>query len=166
MPGMVDIAASGVAVVLLARIAWIDFQTLRIPNRDVLWLVAVTAVLLLPGVTPAGWANLVPALILFLLGVVFWLLRAMGAGDAKLFFPLGILVGWQGIGLFALCLLPFSLLFLALAKLAAAGKLVQGSSGQGGLAARLAEIGRGRGIPYGVPMAFAATAATLWRLVS
>lgn len=159
MPGIVDLAASGIALALLARIAWIDFQTLRIANRDVLVLIAVVAVLIVPGVTPYGWANLIPAVVLFALGVLFWLFRSMGAGDAKLFFPLGILIGWQGIAMFALCLLPFSLLFLVLAKLGAAGKL-----GQGGLAARLATIGRGRGIPYGVPMAFSASAATLWRL--
>lgn len=161
MPGLVDIAASGIAVALLVRIACIDFQTLRIPNRDVLVLIAVVAVLLLPGVTPYGWANLVPGLILFALGVLFWLFRAMGAGDAKLFFPLGILIGWQGTGLFALCLLPASVVFLALAKLAAAGRL-----GQGRVAGRLATIGRGRGIPYGVPMAASGVAATLWRLAA
>ncbi|AWB49516.1 hypothetical protein HYN69_14310 [Gemmobacter aquarius] len=159
MPGIVDLAVSGIAMALLARIAWIDFQTLRIANRDVLVLIGTVAVLVVPGVTPYGWANLLPGVILFALGVLFWLLRSMGAGDAKLFFPLGILIGWQGIATFALCLLPFSLLFLGLAKLGAAGRL-----GQGGLATRLATIGRGRGIPYGVPMAFSAIAATLWRL--
>ena len=159
MTGLVDIAASGVSVALLARIAWTDFRTLRIPNRDVLILTAITAVLLLPGVTPEGWVNIIPALLLFGLGVLFWLFRMMGAGDAKLFFPLGILIGWEGAGLFAVALLPLSLVFLLLAKLGTRGAL-----GQGAVAARLAEIGKGRGIPYGVPMAFAGIAAVIWRL--
>lgn len=159
MAGWIHLAVSAVAVGLLARIALTDFRTLRIPNRDVLVLTAVTGILLLPGVTPEGWTTIGLALLLFGLGVTFWLLSAMGAGDAKLFFPLGLLIGWQGAGIFAVSLLPFSLVFLGLAKLALRERL-----GQGAFAARMAEIGRGRGIPYGVPMALAATLATVWRI--
>lgn len=155
----IDIAVSALSLALLARVAWIDFCTLRIPNREVLLLLALSAVLLVPGVTAAGPANLVPGLLLFGLGVVFWLLRMMGAGDAKLFLPLGMLVGWDGVLIFAVGLLPFSLLLLGLMSL---GK--RGAMGQGFVAQRLAEIARTRGIPYGVPMAAAGFAAVLWRL--
>lgn len=161
MNGLADILASSLSLVLLARIAWIDFRTLRIANRDVLVLTAVAAVLLIPGVTPEGWANLVPAFVLFALGVLFWLLRAMGAGDAKLFFPLGILIGFPGLVIFALGLLPFSLVFLLLTRLAK-----RGLTGQGAVSLRLAEIAAGRGIPYGVPMALAAALAILFRLTA
>lgn len=161
MAGAVDIAVSVVALGLLGRVAWIDFCTLRIPNRDVLILLVVCLVLVVPGVTPAGFANLVPGALLFGLGVLFWLLRMMGAGDAKLFLPLGILVGWQGVLIFAIGLLPFSLLLLALVAL---GK--RGWMGQEFLGRRLAEIGQTRGLPYGVPIAAAGTAAVLWRLAA
>lgn len=156
---VIDLGLSCLALGVLARIAWTDFRTLRIPNRDVLVLTACVLPLLIPGVTPEGWSNIVPALLLFVLGVIFWLFRMMGAGDAKLFFPLGVLIGWQGVAVFAICLMPLSLVFLALAKLASRGLL-----GQGAFAARLAEIGRGRGIPYGVPMALAAAVGVVWRL--
>lgn len=156
---LLDIAVSALSLALLARIAWIDFLTLRIPNRDVLVLLALSLVFLLPGVTQAGLANLVPGLLLFLLGVLFWLLRMMGAGDAKLFLPLGILIGWDGVLVFALGLLPFSLLLLAFVKLGRKGAL-----GQGSIARRLAEIGASGGIPYGVPMAAAGAAGVIWRL--
>lgn len=152
-------AVSLAALVLLARVAWIDFCTLRIPNREVLVLIALSAILLLPGVTQAGFANLVPGLLLFVLGVVFWLLRMMGAGDAKLFFPLGILIGWNGVLVFALGLLPFSLVLLGFVKLARKGLL-----GQGFVARRLAEIATSGGVPYGVPMAAAGAVAIFWRL--
>lgn len=161
MTGVIDLAVSGLALVLLARTAATDFWTLRIPNRDVLVLTALAAPLALPVVTAEGWANLVPAALLFGLGVLFWLLRMMGAGDAKLFFPLGLLVGWPGVAVFAVTLLPWSLGFLGLTKLAGAGRL-----GQGTRAARLAEIGRGRGIPYGVPMALAGATGVVWRLAA
>lgn len=156
---MIDIAVSALSLALLARVAWIDFCTLRIPNREVLLLLALSLPLLIPGVTQPGLANLVPGLLLFVLGVVFWLLRMMGAGDAKLFLPLGFLVGWDGVLIFAICLLPFSLVLLGLMKLAKRGAL-----GSGFVARRLGEIATTRGIPYGVPMAASGFAAVLWRL--
>ncbi len=157
---IVDIVVSALSLVLLARIAWIDFSTLRIPNRDVLALLALSVVLVVPGVTGAGMANLVPGILLFGLGVLFWLFRMMGAGDAKLFLPLGILIGWDGILIFAVGLLPFSLVLLGLISL---GK--RGLAGQGAIGRRLAELSQVGGIPYGVPMAAAAFVAVLWRLM-
>jgi prepilin peptidase CpaA len=103
---------------------------------------------------------LAAGLILFVLGVVFWLLRMMGAGDAKLYLPLGILIGWQGLLPFALLLLPVSILFLGV--MAAGPRLLPGASAVG---VRMAEIRARRAIPYGVPMAATAIAVLifLWR---
>lgn len=159
MSSRIDLVVSVLCIGLLLRLAWIDFQTFRIPNRDVLLLTGLASVLLVPGVTPDGLANLVPGLMLFGLGFAFWLMRAMGAGDAKLFFPLGIIVGWPGMAVFAAALLPFSLLLLAFTRLAARRKTASGR-----LMTRLGVIGRGRGIPYGVPLALAGGTAVLWRL--
>ncbi len=157
--GWIGLAVFAAALAILARIALTDFWILRIPNRDVLVLTALALVLLVPGVTPEGWSRIGPAALLFGLGVVFWVFRMMGAGDAKLFFPVGLLVGWQGVALFALALLPVSLLFLGLAHLAA-----RGAMGQSGVAMRLAYIGRARGIPYGVPMALCCAGAMIWQV--
>lgn len=156
---LIDPVVSILALALLVRIGLIDFRTLRIPNRDVLVLLALTLVLLVPGVTGAGLANLVPGLLLFGLGIVFWLFRMMGAGDAKLFLPLGILVGWNGVAVFALGLLPFSMVLLVCVIMAKRGWMGQGAIGQ-----RLAEIARVGGVPYGVPMAASGVVAVLWRL--
>ncbi|HEX9858803.1 MAG TPA: hypothetical protein VGA75_10650, partial [Paracoccaceae bacterium] len=85
--------------------------------------------------------------------------RLMGAGDAKLYLPLGILIGWDGLAPFVIFLLLASLLFLALLWWAR-----RFSAGRWGAARRLKEIAAGRGVPYAVPMAFAAILAALPRL--
>lgn len=149
--GPVAIALTLAAGGWLLVIAWRDFWTLRISNKD------VAILLVLAGATraalgfPGGWADLAAGAILFVLGVVFWFLRMMGAGDAKLYLPLGILIGWQGLFPFAMVLLPMSLLFLALA---AAGPRVLPQ--QSAIGARLAQIRARRTIPYGVPMVWSA----------
>lgn len=106
---------------------------------------------------PGGWADVAAGVILFVLGVVFWLLRMMGAGDAKLYLPLGILIGWQGLTAFALLLLPVSLLFLGLLKV---GPRILPQNAR--IGARLAELRARRTIPYGVPMAAAAIVALVF----
>jgi prepilin peptidase CpaA len=136
----------------LAVIAWRDFLTYRISNRDVLILTALVAVLVLLRGAQGSMAALAPDLfagsLLFVLGFVMWLLGAMGAGDVKLYFPLGVLVGWS--------LLPIYVVFLLLASVFMLVALWLGRrfpKENGGLRARLTEIGRAKKVPYAVPMA-------------
>ena len=48
-------------------------------------------------------------LLMFALGVALWAFRLFGAGDAKLFLPIGLFIGWHGM-------LPFSFLLLVSAS--------------------------------------------------
>jgi prepilin peptidase CpaA len=85
--------------------------------------------------------------LLFVVGFVMWLLGAMGAGDVKLYFPLGVLVGWS--------LLPIYVVFLLLASIFMLGAVWLGGrfpKEKGGLRARLTEIARAKKVPYAVPM--------------
>ncbi|MEZ5685967.1 MAG: A24 family peptidase [Paracoccaceae bacterium] len=105
------------AVFYLLRIAVVDFRTLRISNRDNLIMAGLAlAALALRGPASLG-GDLIAGGALFLLGLLFWLRGAMGAGDAKLFPSLGVLVGWQGLSAFAILLLAASILLLAAIKL-------------------------------------------------
>ena len=143
----------------LLVIAWRDFWTLRIGNKDVAILLALAALTRAAMGFPGGWADLAAGLILFVLGVVFWLLRMMGAGDAKLYLPLGILIGWQGLLPFALLLLPVSVAVLGLMALGRRTLPPASRLGQ-----RLQAIAARRAIPYGVPMVIAAiiSLAMIW----
>ena len=109
----------------------------------------------------AIWSDLGAAGLLFVLGVIFWLVRMFGAGDAKLFFPIGLYIGWIG-------LLPFSVLLVAAGALSAILlKLPMPLPLQFSFFfMRLDEIRKTKKIPYGVVMVIAAVgtiALRLWR---
>lgn len=145
-----DLAATGLALACagwMLRIAWRDFWTLRISNRDVAVLLAMALLTRAAMGFPGGWADLAAGALLFVMGVLFWLMRMMGAGDAKLYLPLGILIGWAGLVPFAVLLLPVSLIFMGLVAL---GPRVL--PGGWAAVARLAQIRAQRRVPYGVPM--------------
>lgn len=159
---MASIAATVLAwvgLVLLARIAWIDFRTMRIANRDVLVLFAASLALWAAHTGGRDWWDVAAGLFLFVLGFVFWMLRLMGGGDAKLFLPMGILIGWDQLIVFGLALLPASL--LSLAVLYGLRTYLPATSP---FAMRSQEIAQKRGIPYGVPLFLAASLALLPRL--
>jgi prepilin peptidase CpaA len=154
-----SIGLAWASLIFLCRIAWVDFMTLRIRNKDVLILLALVLVLWLVRSGGRDWIDLLAGGILFVLGVVFWALRMMGAGDAKLFLPLGVMIGWSDLMLFAVALLPATLLtlalFLGLRWIAPKTGLVGG---------RLQQIARLRGVPYAVPLFLAAIPAMVPQL--
>lgn len=146
------------AMLLLAWIGWRDFLTFRIANRDVIILtvVALAAVALDPS---GGWkGSLIVGGVLFVLGFGLWALGMIGAGDAKLYLPLGLLIGWQGIGVYAVVLLALSVLMVIGIRMAGRG---DPDRPRGLIGQRLALIAEQRKMPYGVPMALAAIVAIL-----
>lgn len=148
------------AVFYLLRIAVADFRTLRISNRDNLIMMGLAlAALALRGPASLG-GDLIAGGALFLLGLLFWLRGAMGAGDAKLFPSLGVLVGWQGLSAFAILLLAASILLLAAIKLGP--RVLQ----KGDVSARLSELRTKGTAPYGVPLALAGAGTIAARLLS
>lgn len=140
-----------------AALAVIDFWTLRIRNLHVLGMIGLAVAVLALRSRDVLVPDLAAGVLLFALGFVFWLLGMMGAGDAKLYLPLGVLIGWSGLAVFALLLLPVSLLVLILIR--TGGRWLPA----GRVAARVADLSRSRRIPYGVPMALAAMGAIISR---
>lgn len=139
----------------LALIAWRDFLTFRIKNRDVLILSGLVAgLLLLRGIEaslPALLPDLLAGILLFSLGFLMWLIGAMGAGDVKLYLPLGVLIGWALLPVYVVFLLVASVLMLVAVWL---GRLFP--SDRGRFRARLTEISRTKAVPYAVPMVLGA----------
>ena len=120
-----------ITIALLLRIAFIDFKTQKIANRDVMAVAVLGLSGLLLQVNPTGgggsgvldqlnavdgWANMKVAVIagglLFLFLIPFWLMRKVGAGDVKLMSVAPLVSGGED-------LLAFSLLLLAFAALTA-----------------------------------------------
>ena len=100
------------AIGLLVWIAICDFRTLTIRNRYILILIA----LYVPTLFYRGFeslpSDLIAAAVLFVIGFISWELRMIGGGDVKLFFALGLYLGYDGLGAFCLLLLVFSLVAL------------------------------------------------------
>lgn len=146
----------------LAVIAWRDFLTFRISNRDVLIFSGLVAVLLLlrglDGAAAGLLSDLLAGVLLFSLGFAMWIFGAMGAGDVKLYLPLGVLVGWM--------LLPVYVVFLLVASVLMLLAIWFGRrfpSERGRVRARLTEIAATKGVPYAVPMAVGAILTLLPR---
>lgn len=142
--------------------AWSDFQRWRIPNGAVLALIAVYALgaaVKLLAVEDVGAAlfslsgvggDVGAGLLLFTLGVVLWAFRLFGAGDAKLFLPIGLFVGWHGMLPFAIFLLIGGILTMLALKVPMPLAIAHYA-----VVMRIEEIRVSHKIPYGVIMVFA-----------
>ncbi len=148
------------AVALLIYIAWYDFNNLTIRNTSVLLLLG----LYLIWVALTGFQTFVGDLgvgvLLFILGLVMWLVRLMGAGDVKLYFGLGLFMGINTASLFAILLLITTIAFLLVMVIASK------SGAKSGIPGRLREIRTSGKAPYAVPMCLAAIPCTLIRVLS
>ena len=142
------------AIPLLARIAWLDFTTQRIANRDVLLLLCLGAggLLLLSLQSGSWWDSGLSAFAGFLLFVVFlpfWALRKIGAGDVKLIAAVPFLIGGSGLAVFSMLLLVFALATAVIVKNpfmlpAGAFRLI------------IQHLDRKGVVPFGVPISLAA----------
>ncbi|MCG5481021.1 prepilin peptidase [Sinorhizobium alkalisoli] len=164
-------------VFLLLYAAWSDFRLWKIPNGVVLALIVVYALgatLRLMEAKEAGGAlgllmeqdlgatlfsfagiggDLAAGLLLFALGFTLWCFRLFGAGDAKLFLPIGLFVGWYGMLPFSIFLLIGGVLTMLALKLPMPLQFAHYA-----VIMRLQEIRATRKIPYGVIMVAAALA--------
>src|SRR3954447_1847201 len=160
--GALAIAAAA-GLILIA--AWQDFIAWKIRNWTVLALVADYALLaLIRWANPAGagilagidsasplQGDLAAGLLLLAIGFVLWAMRMLGAGDAKLFFPIGLFVGLYYLFDFAVGLAGGAIV-VSLALIFPVP--VQYQSWR--LLARTEEIRKTRKIPYGIIIAGAA----------
>ncbi|EJZ22973.1 prepilin peptidase [Rhizobium sp. Pop5] len=159
---MIDVISS-LSVFLFLYAAWTDFRAWKIPNSVVLALVALyalRAVAVMLGSEDVGAAlfassgiggDLGAGLLMFMLGVILWTFRLFGAGDAKLFLPIGLFVGWHGMLPFSFLLLVFGIVTLLVLRLPVPLPVAHLA-----FFMRVEEIRASRKVPYGVVMVFAA----------
>lgn len=145
---------NALAIPLLARIAWLDFTTQKIANRDVLLLLCLGAGgLLLLSLQSGSWWDLglsaMAGLLLFVALFPFWALRKIGAGDVKLLAVTPFLIGEGDLIVFSGLLLVFALVTALVVK----NPLLLP---QGAFRLYTQHLDRQGVVPFGVPISMAA----------
>lgn len=133
----------------LLFIAWQDFLTLKIRNPYVLIMIGLYVVYALVRWEPIQ-EDLIAGAVLFIMAFIFWLFGLVGAGDAKLYFPVGLFLSITGLVPYLVLLLVFSVVVLIVVRFGA--RMATGATLVGARLIELKEEGR---IPYSVPMALA-----------
>lgn len=127
-----------------------DAKNFRVSNATVLILVGLYV--MAQGVLgfPTWSDDLAGGALLFGLGFLMWLMRILGAGDAKLMLPVGAFLGLQALGPFAFLLIIFSFVMYAAILLS---HVFKASGGFFGWLATMRTEGK---VPYAVPLAMSA----------
>lgn len=144
----------GLAVSLLARIAWLDFTTQKISNRDVLLLLCLgLGSLQFMSILAGSWWDMglsaLAGLLLFVALLPFWAMRKVGAGDVKLMAVVSFLIGGSGLLAFSVLLLVFAL---------ATALVVKNPSmlPEGAFRLYVQHLDRKGVVPFGVPISIGA----------
>lgn len=144
----------GLAVSLLARVAWLDFTTQKISNRDVLLLLCLgLGSLQFVSILTGSWWDMglsaLAGLLLFVALFPFWAIRKVGAGDVKLMAVISFLIGGSGLLVFSVLLLVFA---LATAFVVKNPLMLPG----GAFRLYVQHLDRKGVVPFGVPISIAA----------
>ncbi|HUG60837.1 MAG TPA: prepilin peptidase [Methylomirabilota bacterium] len=145
------VLAIGAVIVVLAYVAVQDLRFARIRNEAVLALIALWAVLAALEGFGSVLDSLAAGALLLALGFAAWTMKVVGAGDAKLLFAGGLLLGLSA-------LLPFSIFMIAATILSVVALMVLRMAPfmlPPALAARLDVIVSTRRIPAAVPISIA-----------
>ncbi|MBZ9746298.1 prepilin peptidase [Mesorhizobium sp. CO1-1-7] len=150
------------AIPLLAWIAWFDFTTQKIANRDVLLLLCLGAGSLLLLSLQSGWwwdmgLSAMAGLLLFVVLFPFWALRKVGAGDVKLMAVVPLLISGNDLIMFSVLLLLFAVATTAVVKLPF-------MLPQGAFRLYVQYLDRKGVVPFGVPISMAAICTTVFEI--
>ncbi|MER9425189.1 prepilin peptidase [Mesorhizobium sp. M0317] len=152
------------ALPLLARIAWLDFTTQKISNRDVVLLLCIgLGSLQFLSILLGSWWDMglsaLAGLVLFLALFPFWALRKVGAGDVKLMAVIPFVIGGTDLVVFSLLLLVFALGTALIVKnpfMLPAGAFRFYAE----------HLDRKGVVPFGVPISIAAICSIVFHIVS
>ena len=170
MWSLLEIPLIAVIVALLVRIGLVDFRIQKIANRDVLALAVLGlcwGVLRVVQTPPelrgdawlAFWLGMALAAALFLVGLVFWLMRKMGAGDVKLLGAAPLVTGGEHLLLFSVALLASVLVTVAVIRY----PLILP---QPFFARYIEHLDRRRIVPFGVPISAAVIVVAVYELAA
>ncbi|MEI8697331.1 MAG: prepilin peptidase [Mesorhizobium sp.] len=154
----------GLAIPLLARIAWLDFTTQKISNQNVLLLLCLgLGSLQLLSVQSGSWWDMglsaLAGVLLFVALFPFWAMRKIGAGDVKLMAVVPLLIGGSGLVVFSVLLLVFA---FATAMVVKYPLMLP----QGVFRLYVQHLDRKGVVPFGVPISLAAICTIVFQIYS
>lgn len=155
-----SLAAQGLTIVLLIAIAAYDGRHFRIRNSSVLICLGLYAVVQVASGFPDLIGDAIAGALLFGIGLIMWLLRGLGAGDAKLMLPLGLHLGYFGIVPFGTFLAIVSLMMFAAIHLFSR---IAPSTRTGMWFMDMRQKGR---VPYGIVLTLAALPVLIVKFLS
>ncbi|RWL18632.1 MAG: prepilin peptidase [Mesorhizobium sp.] len=152
----------GLAIPLLARIAWLDFTTQKISNQNVLLLLCLgLGSLQLLSMQSGSWWDMglsaLAGLLLFVALFPFWAMRKIGAGDVKLMTVVPLLIGGSGLVVFSVLLLVSALATAMVVK----NPLILP---QGAFRLYVQHLDRKGVVPFGVPISLAAICTIVFQI--
>jgi prepilin peptidase CpaA len=152
------------AIPLFARIAWRDFATQKISNRDVLLLLCLgIASMQFMSIQAGSWwdmgLSIITGFVLLVVLFPFWVLRKVGAGDVKLIAVVPFLTGGTDLVVFTLLLLVFALITAAVVK-------NPFMLPEGAFRLYAEHLDRKGVVPFGVPISIAAICSIIFHIVS
>lgn len=148
-------------IVVYSHVLYTDFTRFKITNATILSLLAIGCAAKFVIGSSTILPDLITAGLLFALTFVFWLARALGAGDVKLLTVSGFIIGSGNILEFAVYILAFSFLLLVAAAFSGFLLFLPTVVNQ----QLVAIIQKGK-VPYGVPISLAAIAILSFRLAA
>ncbi|MER8826453.1 prepilin peptidase [Mesorhizobium sp. M0938] len=154
----------GLAIPLLARVAWLDFTTQKISNQNVLLLLCLgLGSLQLLSVQSGSWWDMglsaLGGLLLFVALFPFWAMRKIGAGDVKLMAVVPVLIGGSGLLVFSVLLLLFALATALIVK----NPFILPA---GAFRLYVQHLDRKGVVPFGVPISLAAICTIAFQIYS
>lgn len=152
------------AIPLFARVAWVDFTTQKISNRDVLLLLCLgIASMQFMSIQAGSWwdmgLSIITGFVLLVVLFPFWVLRKVGAGDVKLIAVVPFLTGGTDLVVFTLMLLVFALITAAVVK-------NPFMLPEGAFRLYAEHLDRKGVVPFGVPISIAAICSIVFHIVS
>lgn len=148
------------AITLFIMVAMIDYQTRKIPNDLVVAGIGLYVLWALSAPAAEPLTDIMVGAGLFAFGFICWMLRLLGAGDAKFMLVCGLFSGLEQLPVFAVWL---GLIGVAVYVLVVLTRRVDVTLMLTRLGLRgIEETGK---VPYGVPLALATTAAFIARML-
>lgn len=136
-------------------VAWNDVRQLKIRNFTVIVLILLYVIHILFTRLHGLPGDMMAGILLFLIGLGMWLVGAMGAGDAKLMFAIGLFTGYFALPIFAILLFVTTvILYLVILLCSKTGRTT-------GIIGRLARMKQEGKVPYAVPLTIAAIPSML-----